>query len=408
MNESIPLGERAFEHIDILARQIGPRPAGSASERQAFEYIETQLKTRGYAIHSQAVPFAPLGFFPLYALGGVALILGGWIVQSFPLFSLLLPLLFFALPQFGRMEVRSWRRKENSQNLLALINPRGEKHPAKNTNNDMTQIIGAERPTLILCAHVDSARASAFHSRFGLELQANAIFYAQRGAIAVAAMALLSLIGFRLPGGIITLTGILGSALGGWLTASDLLNQLAHGNRYSPGANDNASGVGVLLALAEYFASIPPTRINLGFLFTGAEETGMHGAKAFAASLHEQTGNIHIINLDMVGAGNTLHFVTRDGTIFQRTTDTPLNQLIQSANPDATGIWYTLKSGDCLPMLQHHIRATSIEMAGSAEAAAAYHSINDKTDTLHYRALEKTAETVKMVVELFNAYGGAR
>jgi len=46
-------------------------------------------------------------------------------------------------------------------------------------------------------------------------------------------------------------------------------------------------------------------------------------------------------------------------------------------------------------------------MVGSAEAAAAYHSINDKTDTLHYRALEKTAETVKMVVELFNAYGGA-
>jgi hypothetical protein len=406
MNESIPLGERAFEHIEILARQIGPRPAGSTSEKQAFEYIESQFKSWGYDTCSQAVPFAPLSFFPLYALGGMALILGGWIVQSFPLFSLLLPLLFFALPQFGRMELRPWRRTGNSQNLLALINHRSAKHPTQNINNDMAQIIGAERPTLILCAHVDSARASAFHKRIGLELQANAIFYAQRGAIAVAAMALLNFVGFRLPGGIITLTGILGSVLGGWLAASDLLNQLAHSNRYSPGANDNASGVGVLLALAEYFASVPPTRANLGFLFTGAEETGMHGAKAFTASLQEQTENIYIINLDMVGAGNTFHFVTRDGTIFQKTTDTSLNQLIQSANPDATGVWYTLKSGDCLPMLQHRIRATSIEMVGSAEAAAAYHSINDKIETLHYRALEKTAETVKTVVELFNAYGG--
>jgi hypothetical protein len=407
MDETIPLGERAFEHIEVLAEQIGPRPAGSASERQAFEYIEEQLKNWGYTICSQAVPFAPLSFFPLYALGGLALILGSWIVQSFSLFSLLLPLLFFSLPQLGRMELRTWRRKENSQNLFALINPRGEKYPAQHIDNDITQIIGAERPTLILCAHVDSARASAFHSRFGLELQAKALFYAQRGAIAVAAMALLRLIGFQLPDGIIALTGILGSVLGSWLAISDLLNLLAHGNHYSPGANDNASGVGVLLALAEYFASIPPTRTNLGFLFTGAEETGMHGAKAFVASLHGQTENIYILNLDMVGAGNTLHFVTRDGTIFQKTTDTPLNQLIQSANPDATGVWYTLKSGDCLPMLQHHIRAASIEMVGSAEAAAAYHSINDKTDTLHYRALEKTAETVKMVVELFNAYGGA-
>lgn len=46
----------------------------------------------------------------------------------------------------------------------------------------------------------------------------------------------------------------------------------------SPGALDNASGVGTVLACAEYFAQNPPGNISLRFLLVGAEEYGLQGA----------------------------------------------------------------------------------------------------------------------------------
>ncbi|PYM80848.1 MAG: hypothetical protein DME09_18380, partial [Candidatus Rokuibacteriota bacterium] len=42
----------------------------------------------------------------------------------------------------------------------------------------------------------------------------------------------------------------------------------------SPGANDNAAAVGILLRLLDRVAAAPPPRLTLRFLFTAAEELG--------------------------------------------------------------------------------------------------------------------------------------
>ncbi len=69
----------------------------------------------------------------------------------------------------------------------------------------------------------------------------------------------------------------------------------------SPGANDNASGVVGVLAMARAFKDIE-TNYNISFITFGAEEVGLQGAYYFANNLTEQqiADAIGNYNLDMV------------------------------------------------------------------------------------------------------------
>lgn len=67
------------------------------------------------------------------------------------------------------------------------------------------------------------------------------------------------------------------------------------------GADDNASGVATLLAIARYFAGHPP-KYNLIFAAFDAEEMGLQGAKAFVAKPPVPLSRIVAnVNMDMVG-----------------------------------------------------------------------------------------------------------
>lgn len=66
------------------------------------------------------------------------------------------------------------------------------------------------------------------------------------------------------------------------------------------GADDNASGVGGLLAMAKYFSQHPPKH-TLIFAAFDAEEMGLQGAKAFVAKLPVPATRILMnINMDMI------------------------------------------------------------------------------------------------------------
>jgi hypothetical protein len=337
--------------------------------------VGAQLQAGGYSVERTPIRYAPLPrFFALYALGGLALALGGWWAASLPWLVVFLPVLVVALPQLARWVTARRARAGQSENLLA-------------------RAAGAAKPpALILCAHVDSARASVLRSRFWLRLKSQTMFVALRLALAIGALALLAGLGLNAPPLLIWAVALAGSVVGAWWALTELLDQLAWRGEYSPGAHDNASGVGVLLALAEHFSWNPPRGMRLEFLFTGAEETGMHGAAAFAAGLnpHDSTA---VLNFDMVGAGTTLGVVEGDGTLWPRRTDARLNACLRAAWPGARGLWYTLRSGDFLPFLQRGVRATSLQTSGSAPAELGYHTVYDTLDVIEAAALEMTAQT---------------
>lgn len=73
-----------------------------------------------------------------------------------------------------------------------------------------------------------------------------------------------------------------------------------HNNRVYPGADDNASGVAALLALAAYFQA-HPSRHTLIFAAVDHEEQGMHGSKQlFAGKLLAPKQLALNVNLDML------------------------------------------------------------------------------------------------------------
>ena len=52
-----PSGELAFQHVQALAVDIGPRPAGSDAEIEAARYIGDQLRSYGYVVEEQTFEF---------------------------------------------------------------------------------------------------------------------------------------------------------------------------------------------------------------------------------------------------------------------------------------------------------------------------------------------------------------
>lgn len=73
----------------------------------------------------------------------------------------------------------------------------------------------------------------------------------------------------------------------------------------SPGANDNAAAVGILLALWERLAATPPRRLTVRFGFFGGEERGMLGSRVYArtAALRNLVG---VVSLELCGIGDSL------------------------------------------------------------------------------------------------------
>lgn len=72
---------------------------------------------------------------------------------------------------------------------------------------------------------------------------------------------------------------------------------------YFPGANDNASGVAVLLDLAKYYAE-NPSDYSIAFIFVSAEEMGLLGSTYAAENPLINLSNVKFLfNLDMCGTG---------------------------------------------------------------------------------------------------------
>lgn len=91
----------------------------------------------------------------------------------------------------------------------------------------------------------------------------------------------------------------------------------------SPGANDNAASVAILLTLLERLAAAPPSRLRVRLLFPACEELGYLGARAYvrATSLDRIAG---VLSLELCGMGDTL-------AIWDAATETPFLKTVRGA-----------------------------------------------------------------------------
>ena len=180
--------------------------------------------------------------------------------------------------------------------------------PSRNVLTEIEPREPAER-TLCLMAHMDTSRSGLiFHPRLvglmGRWITAN--------SVAVPAAAALELLAGRLP-----VAGRLAAGLRLWLAVSlGLLAEREIRGVDVPGANDNASGCGVVMALAKRLADAPLERTRVVVLLTGCEESGTLGARAFRDShASGDMANWLFLNFDNVGGPGTVRFLRREGVI---------------------------------------------------------------------------------------------
>jgi hypothetical protein len=86
---------------------------------------------------------------------------------------------------------------------------------------------------------------------------------------------------------------------------------------YFPGANDNASGVSMLLNLIKYYNTHQPKYKTI-FIFFAGEEAGLLGSKYFVENKSIDLKKIKfLINLDLLGTGNDGIMVV-NGLVYQK------------------------------------------------------------------------------------------
>ena len=87
---------------------------------------------------------------------------------------------------------------------------------------------------------------------------------------------------------------------------------------YFPGANDNGSGIAMLLNLAKYFSNQKKLKYNIVFMFFSGEELGLLGSKYYTENPIFPLSDIKfLLNLDMVGSGDEGIKVV-NGSVFKK------------------------------------------------------------------------------------------
>jgi hypothetical protein len=368
-----------MEILSRLVEEIGPRPAGSAAEHGAFDWLEEQFRSAGLETHCFPVRFQPdPAFFPYYSIPAAGFALVALTLATSGWTTLLLPLLILLLPEGTQwLQSKLLPYKEGSSNLLVL--------PAKTQPRELD---------VILCAHIDSARAVPAGTDIWKKWRDRSMYTMMRAANLLIIPGLFQMMGIDI-GGILLLVGqSLAWGMAGLLLAQEVWEQASSRGRFSPGANDNASGVSLLAAAALTAAETPTGNLKAGFLFTGAEECGLHGARQFAGYMRENGLQTPVISVDMVGAGKSLRIITRCGTVRPVNTNIELNELIKRADPLAEFHSAPRRWGDFAPFIQAGIPASHIENGGTSRSWSTYHTPDDTLDVIEPEMMRHVSDVL--------------
>ena len=149
---------------------------------------------------------------------------------------------------------------------------------------------------------------------------------------------------------------------------------------YFPGANDNASGVAMLLELAAHYAE-PENRpaCSVVFLLFGAEEAGLVGSQYSVAHPLVPLKNIKfLVNLDLLGTGEQGATVV-NGRVFEA----PYQRLaaLNEAHHylSALGARGRAANSDHFPFSEAGVPAFFLYTRGGSSA---YHDVNDQPEAL--------------------------
>ena len=147
---------------------------------------------------------------------------------------------------------------------------------------------------------------------------------------------------------------------------------------YFPGANDNASGVSLLLNLAHYYAQ-HPQKYSIGFILFAGEEAGLIGSKYFTENPLVPLKNIRfLINTDLAGTGE-------EGITVVNATEFPKEFAMMNAVNDENKLLVKINSRGKAANSDHYFfteKGVPSFFFYTLGGIKAYHDVFDKAATL--------------------------
>ncbi len=170
------------------------------------------------------------------------------------------------------------------------------------------------------------------------------------------------------------------------------------GNK-SPGANDNASGTGVVLQLAEVLKSRPEllAKFNLTILITSAEELGTMGSlyhvQKHLAALRQSS--VKILNFDSIGIEGRLSLAgaKADQSLVELAEQAAEQEDISLSKFNLIGALY-----DHIPFIEQGLEAITFVTVGSV--AWSIHTSADTPDKLYWRGFERAGKVALRMIEM--------
>jgi hypothetical protein len=387
------LGQQAYDVVEELSVRVGPRPAGSEGELRALDYVADELEKTCHRVRRIPVKGIP-GQFPrelLILVGMVFLVYSIYRLVESPSAMLTYLVAFFGVPRL----ISAGRKRASAAAERKSENVVGHLSATQETRSD-----------LVLCAHLDSAKANRVPgelwpkiNRFLMRAWMPFVF-AMAGAAALRWLEMRFGLVFRFfwrPMRDIGLTFALF-----FLIFELFYMYISREDAYSPGANDNASGVGVVLALARHLHDAPPAHLDMHYVLFTAEELGLIGSERFVKATELPKESTYVINLDMVGAGKQLCYVRGSGLIPPRLTDRELNALFAEAYPAIKRHYYFMGNSDFASFAAKGYRAASLCTKGNSQAEMVYHTERDTLEHIDAESLQLTADTVRKVIRLLD------
>jgi hypothetical protein len=175
-----------------------------------------------------------------------------------------------------------------------------------------------------------------------------------------------------------------------------------------PGANDNATGVAGLIALAERFARDPLDGVDVVLAAVGAEEAGMGGMRAFLDDHRDELDprTTFVLGLDTLGCGTPI-VLRSEATILPHAYADADVALVEEgarrAGLDPPERWRLGGWTDPILARLRGLRAASLLSVGPRGKLTNYHVAEDTPDRVDYASVERCVAIAEGTARAFSA-----
>lgn len=176
---------------------------------------------------------------------------------------------------------------------------------------------------------------------------------------------------------------------------------------YSPAANDNASGVAVLVRLAHHLSASPLPRTDVWLLVDDCEETACDGMLHFLASRSQEfPSNTPVIAVDEVG-NQHLRVITRDGLLIRHKSRPEIVQAAESAAKQVSGFEVQTADGiaftDATAAARMGYPAVSLVSHPDSEHVSYWHQSGDLPEHVDPATLLQAEQYILQLLKVIDA-----